>query len=686
VNAGTVAPTISNVETIQLTALGAATVDFVNTTGVTSIVNSASSAALIVDNVVAIAPVTIQNTAQDTTVTFKDAAVAGTTDAVTLNLSSVSGGIITLGGETTAGAGFETVNIVATGTNVTGNVAFGTTATTLNISGTGSLDINAAAEFAAVQTIDASGLSGSLAIALADRTATSDTLDLTITTGAGADDVDISAVVDADVDNITIDLGAGADRLTLVQAAHNADTGNSMSGGAGTDTLNLGIAMTSVVAAYVSNFEVLEFTMTADLAQDMDVADSMNIVSVFDTAATTDDLTLTNVADGFVLNLNGALLATTSAAGTADIGIVISTLKTDTASDDMTVNLSATAGGVTIGSFNPDILYETVTVTSSGTAGNEILTVGTAKNNIVLTGATALTLTSTGSLTGVVDAAAMTGVFTTTTSTTALSVTGGSGDDVITTGAATAAQTINAGAGDDTITAGAIVGTAAGSVAYTFNGDAGSDTITTAAAAGIAGGALGTDAIFSINGGAGVDFITLGADGDVSHDIVSTATTVADADRLSGFETGAAAQDDDYDYNGALLNDTATTVVSTSSTTLVLSLASDVDATNFIVSTALTSTADSTLTTLANTTASAAFTTAAAAFETALVASLGTVTGLDTIVGSGESVLLTFVNAADSVVVRFTNSDTTTANTITVAEIEVVAVFDGTVLVATDFI
>jgi hypothetical protein len=503
VNAGTVAPTISNVETIQLTALGAATVDFVNTTGVTSIVNSASTAALIVDNVVAIAPVTIQNTAQDTTVTFKDAAVAGTTDAVTLNLSSVSGGIITLGGETTAGAGFETVNIVATGTNVTGNVAFGTTATTLNISGTGSLDINAAAEFVAVQTIDASGLSGALAIALADRTATSTTLDLTITTGAGADDVDLALIVDADVDNIIVSLGAGNDRLVLDA---NTDTGNAINGGDGTDTLSLDIAMTAVTAAYVSNFEVLQFNLGADIAQDMDLADGINVVSVLDTALVTDDLTLTNVADGLVLNLNGALLATTNAAGTGDIGVVTSTLKADTAGDDMTVNLSATAGGVTIGSFNPDTRYETVTVTSSGTARNEILTVGTALNNITLTGSTALLLTTTGSLTGVVDAAAMTGALTTTTSTGAITVTGGSAADVLTGGLAVASQTISGGAGNDTITAGAVV--TDNVVTLAFNGDAGNDTIDTSAVLGLV--TINTSyATVVVNGGTGIDLITV---------------------------------------------------------------------------------------------------------------------------------------------------------------------------------
>jgi hypothetical protein len=473
-NAGSIAPTISNVETIQLTNTSSATlatVDFVNVTGVTSIINSASSFALTVDNVVAITPVTIQNTAAATTIIFKDAALAGTADAVTLNLNSVSGGIITIGSESAGTAAIETVNIVATGTNVTGDVAFGTTATTLNISGTGSIDISAGVEFAAVQTIDASGLTGGLQIALAGDTARTDsaTIDLNITTGAGDDDVDLGVLLDADVDNIIVDLGAGNDRIILDA---NTDTGNSISGGAGTDTLQLDIAMTATTAAYVDGFEILEFNGRADLTQDMDLADGINVVNIFDMTAGTNDLNIDDAADGLIINANGALLAGTGTATNADMTILSVDLKTDTGSDDLTLNLNAAAGGVTIANFVPNVQYETVTVNSSGTAGNEILSIGSAKVNMIFTGATALTVTSTGSLLGVADAAGMTGVFTTTTSTTAITVTGGSGKDVITSGqlATGVTQTLNGGDGNDTLTAGQILTTGN----LVLNGGAGS--------------------------------------------------------------------------------------------------------------------------------------------------------------------------------------------------------------------
>jgi len=581
-------------------------------TGVTSIINSASSFALTVDNVVAITPVTIQNTAAATTIIFKDAALAGTADAVTLNLNSVSGGIITIGSESAGTAAIETVNIVATGTNVTGDVAFGTTATTLNISGTGSLDISAGVEFAAVQTIDASGLTGGLQIALAGDTARTDsaTIDLNITTGAGDDDVDLGVLLDADVDNIIVDLGAGNDRIILDA---NTDTGNSISGGAGTDTLQLDIAMTATTAAYVDGFEILEFNGRADLTQDMDLADGINVVNIFDMTAGTNDLNIDDAADGLIINANGALLAGTGTATNADMTILSVDLKTDTGSDDLTLNLNAAAGGVTIANFVPNVQYETVTVNSSGTAGNEILSIGSAKVNMIFTGATALTVTSTGSLLGVADAAGMTGVFTTTTSTTAITVTGGSGKDVITSGqlATGVTQTLNGGDGNDTLTAGQILTTGN----LVLNGGAGSDTLNVAAMDGNTTGTVISTAV--LDGGAGIDFLVLDAvDTLVLVNIVSDVISSADADVVDDFDT----TEDDFLYGGALLNDAATTVVTSIDTTLDAALAADVDATVFIDSGNLTGAAATTLTTLADASTVEGVTSATTAFINALVA------------------------------------------------------------------
>jgi hypothetical protein len=676
INAITISPTITGIENVTFTALGAGTVDFVNTTGVTSITNNGSTANLTVDNVAAIAPITITNTASDTTVVFKTAAASGTADAVTINLNDMTAGTVTIGSEADADGSIETINFVATGTNLTTDFVGGTTATTVTATGAGTLDLNANAEFVLVTTVDASAMTGDFDLTLGARAANSTTKDLSITTGSGADDISIVAMLDAQVDNITIDLGAGDDRLVLDA---NSDTGNSIAGGDGTDTLMLDIAMDATSAAYVSGFEVLEFNMGATVSQNMSVADGMNEISIFDSGAAGNDLTISNAADGLVINLNGAALATTAtgvAASKIDIDTITVGLKTDTATDDLTVNLNATAGDVNVDDFKPSASYETVTISSSGTSENVVQTVSTGLNNIVLTGGTALELTTTGSLTGVVDATAMTGIFTTTTSTTAITVSSGSGADSLTTGAvgASTVQTINGGAGNDTITAGSVILAAD----LYFNGEAGSDTLVATAAVGATSKIAETFA----NGGAGVDFITLDATAtDSIGYIVSTVTSTADADKVAAFTS----TEDHLDYNGTLKNDAITTVETSSQTTLAVCLSGNADATVMIDSGNMVGDAATTLTTLANATTASAFTAAAASFETALCALEGTITGLDATIGSGETVLMAFDNGTDSVTVLFTNSDTTVANTMTVAEIEVVAVYDAAIVVAGDY-
>jgi len=442
--------------------------------------------------------------------------------------------------------------------------------------------------------------------------------------------------------------------------------------------LQLDIAMTAVTAAYVSGFEILEINGGADVTQDMDLVDGMNTVNIFDMTAGTNDLNIDDAADGLVINANGALLAATASATNADMTILSVDLKTDTAADDMTLNLNAAAGGVTIADFLPNAQYETVTVTSSGTAGNEILDISSAMTNMIFTGATALTVTGTGALLGVADASAMTGVFTTTTSTTAITVNGGSANDVITSGllATGVTQTLNGGAGNDTITAGQIVTTGN----LVINGGAGSDTLNVAAMDGNTTGTVVSTAV--IDGGAGVDFITLDAvDTLVLVNIGSTVTDSADADVIIDFDT----TEDDFLYTGAVANDTATTIVASLNTTLATALSSDVDATVYIDSGNLTGAAATTLTTLANARTAEATATATTSFIDALCTAEGTVALLDNTIGSGETVLMAFENGTDTAVVRFTNSDTTTANTMVSSELELVAVFDAAVLVAADF-
>jgi hypothetical protein len=66
---------------------------------------------------------------------------------------------------------------------------------------------------------------------------------------------------------------------------------------------------------------------------------------------------------------------------------------------------------------------------------------------------------------------------------------------------------------------------------------------------------------------------------------------------------------------------------------------------------------------------------------------LGTISGLDAALGTTETVLLNVDDGTNSVVLKVTNTDTSTANTLTAAELDLVAIMVGADdLVIADFI
>jgi hypothetical protein len=187
----------------------------------------------------------------------------------------------------------------------------------------------------------------------------------------------------------------------------------------------------------------------------------------------------------------------------------------------------------------------------------------------------------------------------------------------------------------------------------------------------------------TINGGTGVDFITLDTNLGNSVVVVSTATRLADADKITGFTTAI----DDFDYGGALVNDTATTITAVSNATLSGGIAADVDATVYIISTAVTDAAATDMAALVAATTQSAIVSTYATFETSLATVLGTISGLDVALGISETVLLNVDDGTNSVVLKVTNTDTSVANTLTAAELDLVAIMVGADdLVIGDFI
>jgi hypothetical protein len=663
-NAGTVTPVaMTGVENVMFTVLGDATVDFDNVSGVTSIISRGSSATLLVDDIQEIpTSISINNNTAVQTFVIKDSAVSGASDSITLNFDGV-GGVVNVGGETDGDGDIETFAIVASaGASDLGvGNGFGADATTITVKATSALDLGSTAQFIASTNFDASTSTADVTAVFAAKTIASETA-VTIKGGAGADQFDIGTfTAEENFGDLIVDMGAGNDTLDLGAVA-DTDTGSSIKGGAGDGDILIisDAAITAGVATQISEFEILNIETTG-LIQDADNFGG----TIFGTGAAIAEMRVDDLANNAIININHNV----STSLTANI-------KTDTAADALTVNIGGTAGNVTLASLIPSTTYETVTVNSQGTDANTLSAVGAVVNNMTFTGSTDITVASTNNITGVVTFTASTANNTVTvTDTTAQTITFGSGNDTITTGVvASSTQTINGGAGNDTMTAGII--TTAG--VLQLNGDAGSDTITVAAMTGAT-----TASSATINGGTGVDFITLDTNSGNSVDVVSTATTLTDADKITGFTTAV----DDFDYDGALVNDTATTITAVSNATLAGGIAADVDATAYIISTAVTDAAATDMAALVAATTTSAITSTYATFETSLATLLGTISGLDAALGTTETVLLNVDDGSNSVILKVTNTDTSTANTLTAAELDLVAIMVGADdLVIGDFI
>jgi len=663
-NDGTVTPAaITGVENVMFVALGPATIDFDNVSGVTSLISRGSSATLVVDDIQEIpTSISVNNNTAAQTFIFKDTAVTGNTDELTLKLDGV-GGVVNVGSELDGDGDIEIFTIVASdGASDLGvGNGFGADAITITVNATSDLDLGSTAQFIASTNFDASDSTASVTAAFAAKTTASE-IAVTIKGGAGADKFDIGTfTAEENFGDLIVDMGDGNDTLDLGEVA-DTDTGSSIKGGSGDGDILIisGAALTAEVNSQISEFEILNIETTG-LTQDADNFGG----TIFGTAAAIAEMRIDNLAGGSIININHDIATSLTA-----------NLKTDTPSDAITINIGGTSGNVTLTSLVPSTQYETVTVNSQGTVENTLSAVGAVINNMTFTGDTAITVSSTDNIVGVVDFTNSNENNTVTvTDTTAQTISFGSGDDTITTGVvASSTQIINGGSGNDTISAGVI--TTAG--VLELNGEAGSDIISVAAMTGAT-----TASSATINGGTGVDFITLDSNPGNSVDVVSTATTLADSDKITGFTTVI----DNFDYNGIVLNDTATTITVVSGATLADGIAADSDATVYIVTTPLTDAAAADMVTLVTETTVSAITSQYATFEVSLAAALGTIDGLDTALSASETVLLNIDDGSNSVVLKVTNTDKTTANTLIAAELDLVAIMVGADdLVPGDFI
>jgi len=456
---------------------------------------------------------TIKNNAMQTSGSMLDVynaqilAITGY-ETVTLNTGSTSGatntfGTITVTGDA-GGTSIETVNF--TGVNiVTAGVI---TADIVDASGLTATGTTAAPTITMTTASTATKVTGSAGIdALFGHTSSATSITAgagndTITAGSGNDTIlggDGNDQITAGSGNDSIDAGAGND--TIVMGA-NLASGDVINGGDGTDTMTTSAAIAAAAAATISNVEIIGFSATA--AQDMTAFLNAGITTLAATGGAGTTLTVTNAQAA----LNTIVLATGGTYGATSLSLT--RLVDSTTSDALGVYF---ADGIAATTFvTPSLANEeTLTIGESGTDSTAAITVAlgtvtaTSLKTLNITGSNNHTMTLSGNTSlATIDASAATGTLSITDgnsavnetitgpASTAMTVTGGSGNDSITGGAATdsmvggaGADTIIGNAGNDTIIGGLGVDSLVGgdgtdtiSAAYTLSTDGGSSTAT----------------------------------------------------------------------------------------------------------------------------------------------------------------------------------------------------------------
>lgn len=569
--------TITGVENFVLTNVSgnALTASFAAIAGEESITNDMSTSDVTLTNLASGTSVTVNGNGAVTNANTAAGWVADTT-AATINITGgVTAGTITVTGAdlltetyTSSGAANVTgaITSAATTTDVVINASSnlqatitGTAVDTLTISGAGNVDLNGGTLDATIETVAAGASTGDVDIILGNVAGVADVAgvdvaDVTVTTGAGDDDVDMSNVLTAM--EMTVSTGAGDDTITIGSAlvdaaADGSRVADSIDGGAGTDILSMTSAIANGHAAITSISGIEEITISNTLAHSFTTANfqagittvnlaggtgtltldaGANTVNLTDQlaggalgltdtgTATTDSVTVVNedaAADAF----NGQAITSTGfetvnivttgtgAATAQSVGAIAITADTGGTG---TVNISGTNRIDLDGDITADVLnLSGLTAQAAGTATADM----TGQNLIATAGGTATITGSAGDDVLIGDADDTT------------NIDGGAGDDNITGG--TDAETIGGGAGDDTIDGGGGADTitgGAGDDQITLNGttssiDAGDGDDTVIAAGNLAFGA-------SVIGGAGTDILS-----------VNAAVTAPNGSVASGFET-----------------------------------------------------------------------------------------------------------------------------------------------------
>jgi hypothetical protein len=560
-------------------------------------------------------------------------------------------GAVDIGNSSAGGTGIEALVINANGATSTFSAAnLDAAAATVTVKGSASLDMNAAAAFPKMATLNAADFTGDLDILLGGDTVTGTTDAKTLTFGSGADDLDLGALDPGEIGVLTVNMGAGNDATDLDNFA---DTTMVIDGGDGTDSLTTATAITAANGTKISNYETFVFG-EASGTQDMSlIASNATFTSVNAAAATT------------TFNNAGANVATLNLVG----GVATTAVTFDRLIDNTTNSLTIKASSSTTAALTGDLtINDEESVTFDSSAGN--LTVAgdiasTDLTSVTLVGDNVITLGANGSKEfssvkiATIDASGVTGTEAVTVfainNTSAMTVTGPASTGTFIFDGGTKADTItagggildvDAGAGDDTITGGA--------KADIIQGDGGADTIT------------GGEAADYIEGGAGRDIIHL-AETTAASDEVELSRGATTVDKITGFLAGAGTGAD----NISALQNTHGFTSTDGTTTVLLSTGATLKAAD--------NAADSNIATISTNVAAGTFdsflagTMTEADMEANVITGLGLTGALDT----AAEVLVFIDDGEDTGVFRFSGNDAATDDLASAAEIEIMAVLDG---------
>ncbi len=442
--AATVSPNLTSVEIIKAQALGTggATVNMVNATGATALMNNNSTDALSFTNVQALAAVHLVkgDATKNTTVSFIDSLVAGTSDAVSVVLDDAKAATLSVAG--TSAGGFETVNVTAlAGKSAVGtlesNFAANSGTKTINIDGAGSVKLSNIA--ATVTTINASANTGGADVHIDSGTA----LDVTFTGGSGDDQLRME------------------NTLTTL---------DKLDGGAGRDTIHVTNGAALVDGLQVTNFELLDVAAATGGTYNMSKLAGIDTLVVSNSTAGA--VTVNNLAKGAKVVLGGE----NTAANLIDAGGLAINVKDSgagSANDVIDVAINSKVG-VTTGGDVTIANIETVNFTAS--SANAGVTHNLSGQTVLAHALTINANADTANLT-IADLGALALVsFDASASVKNVSVT--TGADTFT---ATGGTAFKFGAGNDTLNLTGAVGGSTG-VDFVINGGKGGDNITLAAA------------------------------------------------------------------------------------------------------------------------------------------------------------------------------------------------------------